>query len=134
MAVYVTDEQDEVTLDPDRLSRLAAHVLADRGVTEAMEVSIICVPTAEIAELNATHMGKDGHTDVLAFPLDQPGEAVAGDGILGDVVLCPAVARDQAPDHDRTPTPRSTCWSSTGCCTCWATTMPRRRSAGSCSA
>ena len=103
MAVYVTDEQDEVILDPDRLSRLAAHVLADRGVPEAMEVSIICVPIAEIAELNAAHMGKDGPTDVLAFPLDQPGEAVAGDGILGDVVLCPAVARDQAPDHDRTP-------------------------------
>ncbi len=50
-----------------------------------------------MADLNAEHMGEDGPTDVLSFPIDGP-EAGA-DGLLGDVVVCPAVARRNAPDH-----------------------------------
>ncbi len=49
-------------------------------------------------------MGVDGPTDVLAFPLDAPGETTQGDiAILGDVVLCPAVAARQAADHGTAP-------------------------------
>ena len=62
-------------------------------------------------------MGADGPTDVLAFPIDDP--AVAGRWpdagttgpdrdepdpsdlplLLGDVIVCPAVAARQAPEH-----------------------------------
>jgi len=44
-------------------------------------------------------MDEEGPTDVLSFPIDQlrPGQPlVEGSGILGDVVLCPAVAERQA--------------------------------------
>ena len=61
-------------------------------------------------------MGKDGPTDVLAFPIDDPIESgrwpdrrppapivdLRSSGapmLLGDVVMCPAVAARQAPDH-----------------------------------
>lgn len=102
MAVFVADEQTDVAVDPDRLARLAAHVLTSQGVPEAMEVSVLCVDRAAIAELNAQHMGSQGPTDVLAFPLDAPGETGLGAAILGDVVLCPAVAAAQADEHQRT--------------------------------
>jgi probable rRNA maturation factor len=104
MSVFVADEQTDVDVDTDRLRRLTDFVLADRGVPEAMEVSVLCVDRDSITSLNTTHMGVAGPTDVLAFPLDQPGETAPGEmAILGDVVLCPAVAAGQAADLGRTP-------------------------------
>ena len=50
-----------------------------------------------MAELNREHMGHEGPTDVLSFPID--GAGAGPDGLLGDVVVCPAVARRNAPDH-----------------------------------
>ena len=44
-------------------------------------------------ELNREHRGRDAPTDVLAFPVDGPGE-IAGPRELGDVVICPAHATD----------------------------------------
>ncbi|MET0159656.1 MAG: rRNA maturation RNase YbeY, partial [Acidimicrobiales bacterium] len=41
--------------------------------------------------------GHDGPTDVLSFSIDGPGAGPGG--LLGDVVVCPAVARRNAPDH-----------------------------------
>jgi Predicted metal-dependent hydrolase len=54
-----------------------------------------------ITDLNREHMGADGPTDVLAFPVDDPAE-VPGDlpVLLGDVVICPAVAARQAKGVD----------------------------------
>jgi probable rRNA maturation factor len=103
MAVFVADEQSDVDVDGDRLRRLACHVLADQGVPEAMEVSVLCVGADAIEAMNRAHMGADGPTDVLAFPLDHPGEPLHGEvGILGDVVLCPSVAAAQAAEHGKT--------------------------------
>jgi len=47
-------------------------------------------------------MDEPGPTDVMSFPMDEldtarrPDEAGPGPALLGDVVLCPAVASDQA--------------------------------------
>ncbi|MGA0219652.1 MAG: rRNA maturation RNase YbeY, partial [Ilumatobacteraceae bacterium] len=57
---------------------------------------------ATIAELNLEHMGVDGPTDVLSFPLDDPALSDIPGGppsLLGDVVVCPAVAERQFVDH-----------------------------------
>jgi probable rRNA maturation factor len=102
MAVFVADEQS-VPTDSDRLRRLAIYVLAEQRVPKAMELSVICVESDVIAELNVIHMDKVGPTDVLAFPMDLPGETRPGEqAILGDVVLCPHVAAEQAPAHGTT--------------------------------
>lgn len=103
MAVFVADEQT-ASVDPERLRRLATYVLRDQRVPDAMELSVLCVDREAIAQLNAHHMDKSGPTDVLAFPMDLPGETRAGEpAILGDVVLCPDVAAEQAPGHSSTP-------------------------------
>ncbi|MPZ73168.1 MAG: rRNA maturation RNase YbeY [Nitriliruptorales bacterium] len=103
MAVFVADEQSR-PVDSERLLRLASFVLRDQGVPEAMEVSLLFVERDVIAELNAHHMGAEGPTDVLAFPIDMPGETRADQpAILGDVVICPEVAADQAGRHDNEP-------------------------------
>ncbi len=104
MSVFLADEQG-LGVDTDRLLALARHVLAARRVPDDMEVSLLLVDTATIAELNERHMQKSGPTDVLAFPIDEPGESAPGaPAILGDVVLCPQVAHQQAAELGRTPT------------------------------
>lgn len=103
MAVYLADEQD-LDIDGEDLLALARHVLRERRVPDEMELAILLVDRDTIGALNAEHLGKDGPTDVLAFPIDEPGESPpGGPAILGDVVLCPAVAHEQAAGLGRTP-------------------------------
>lgn len=102
MAVYATNEQQD-PVDLEDLMGVARHVVAAQRVPEEMEVAILVVDRDTMAALNAQHMGGDGPTDVLAFPIDEPGESpMAGPSILGDVVLCPEIAAAQAPRFKRT--------------------------------
>ena len=102
MAVFLADEQP-LEVDHDTLVALARHVLDAERVPEDMELSLLLVDESTIAGLNAEHMGKQGPTDVLAFPIDEPGESPPDTpAILGDVVLCPAVAAAQASRLRRT--------------------------------
>ncbi|NNE11520.1 MAG: rRNA maturation RNase YbeY [Ilumatobacter sp.] len=97
MSVVVGDEQTEVAIDADRWAQLAAAVLETEG--RPGELTLTFVDRAEMAALNAEHLGKEGPTDVLSFPLDADDDVVAGPTLLGDVVICPAVAAEAAPDH-----------------------------------
>jgi probable rRNA maturation factor len=81
--VLVSDRQQDV-VDAPGLARLAADVLAAEGRGDA-ELSLSFVAEDEMADLHVRYMDEEGPTDVLSFPLDE-------DGLLGDVVICPAVA------------------------------------------
>jgi probable rRNA maturation factor len=102
VSVVVADEQSEVPVDADRWERLATAVLIAEG--RAGELTLTFVDRDEITALNEEHMGATGPTDVLSFPLDadtDPAHVPAdwGPVLLGDVVVCPGVAADNAPDH-----------------------------------
>lgn len=102
MAVYLADEQTEA-VDAEDLVDLVRYVLHALRVPEDMEVALLLVDEDAIAGLNETHLGKSGPTDVLAFPIDEPGESPPDvPAVLGDVVLCPSVAAAQAPSFQRT--------------------------------
>ena len=115
--VFVADEQDAVPIDAARWQALVREVLAAEGVRGHAELSLLFVGIDDIAELNEQFMGVQGPTDVLAFPIDAgdvevaslPARTVAPDRappdvgdlplLLGDVVVCPAVAAGQAGEH-----------------------------------
>lgn len=116
--VFCADEQHDHPVDLARWRTLAEGVLAAEGVRGAAELSLMFVTTEVIAELNETYLEKVGPTDVLAFPIDAPeAELISSPGgtsrgpdrapgdpgdlplLLGDVVICPAVAAEQAPVH-----------------------------------
>jgi probable rRNA maturation factor len=95
--VVGADEQTDVAIDVERWVALARAVLVAEG--RAGELTLTFVDRDEIAALNAEHLGTDGPTDVLSFPIDD-GPALPGVPVLlGDVVVCPAVAAAQAADH-----------------------------------
>ena len=94
----------EVAVDLDALGTLLSGVLSAEGVPAQAEASITLVDPDRIAALKTEHLAGDGSpTDVLSFPIDgAPGpDDTPGDGtwVVGDVVLCPDVAADQAPTH-----------------------------------
>jgi probable rRNA maturation factor len=103
VAVFLSDEQRDHEVDGADLVALARFVLAERSVPADMELSILLVDADTIRSMNRVHMGKDAPTDVLAFPIDEPGESPPGaPSVLGDVVLCPVVADMQATTYGRT--------------------------------
>lgn len=85
-------------VDIDRIIRVATLTAESEGA--AGEISITLVIPDRMAELNEQYMGKAGPTDVLAFPIDGPGDPGLGAGgpprLIGEVVLCPEVAAGQA--------------------------------------
>ena len=118
-SVFVADEQETEPVDAVRWEALARAVLDAEGVTGAVEVALLFVTADTIAELKRTYLDSEaeGPTDVLSFPIDAVtfdsgrNPDVAGPGprrrpdldaaplLLGDVVICPTVARAQAPTH-----------------------------------
>jgi probable rRNA maturation factor len=100
MSIEVLNESGLDLVDVRRTQKLAAFVLDRMRVHPQAELCITAVDEETIAELNAKWMEKDGPTDVLAFPMDElrPGKVneEPEEGVLGDLVLCPAVAVRQA--------------------------------------
>ena len=98
MSIEVLNESGE-TLDVAGLSRLSRFVLDRMRVHPLAELCIKAVDEQTIAALNTQWMDKDGPTDVLAFPMDELRPGLVSDepeeGVLGDLVLCPAVAEKQ---------------------------------------
>ena len=92
-------------------------VLEQEGLSGDAELSVLFVDEMSIAELNSRFLGRDGPTDVLAFPIDEepvesgrsPDSGGTGPGLpsepedapvlLGDIVICPAVAFRNAAEH-----------------------------------
>ena len=98
MSIEIIDESG-LDLDVQRLAALSRFVMARMRVHPQAELCIKAVDEPTIAELNEQWMEKEGPTDVLAFPMDElrPGllDEEPEDGVLGDLVLCPAVAERQ---------------------------------------
>jgi len=114
--LFGADEQDAVDVDVLRWLRLAQLVLREERVPPDAEVSLVFIDRDAIADLNRRYLDGEGPTDVLAFPLGDdvpsvgrvpdaggrgPGTPASPDEpptVLGDVVVCPEVARDHARD------------------------------------
>ena len=101
MSIEVLNESGD-DVDITELSRLSRFVMDRMRVHPLAELCIKVVDEPTIAELNEQWMDKTGPTDVLAFPMDElrPGlvNEEPEEGVLGDLVLCPAVAERQAKD------------------------------------
>jgi probable rRNA maturation factor len=118
--VFAADEQHDIDVDLNGLVALAQAVLKAEGVKGDCELALTFVDEESMSQLNAEFMGEDGPTDVLAFPIDdeivesgrspdsgstgpdrpevEPGEVPL---LLGDVMVCPSVAAQNAAERNR---------------------------------
>ena len=102
MSIEVSNESG-VAVDESAIASVARHVLTAMRVNPAAELSVMVVTTEVMTELHERWMDEPGPTDVMAFPMDElvdesrrPDAPEIGPALLGDVVLCPAVAVRQA--------------------------------------
>lgn len=106
MTIELANESG-LSIDEAALVGLAQHVLHACGVHRLAELSVLLVDEPSMSALHQRWMGEPGPTDVLAFPMDEldpafrtgrgtDDDAEPAPTLLGDVVLCPQVAREQA--------------------------------------
>lgn len=109
MTIDIANESG-AAVDEAALAALARFVLDQMRIHPLAELSVLLVDEHAMADLHERWMNEPGPTDVLAFPMDefrspqvggvQSGKADDTDRLpeplLGDVVLCPHVAAEQA--------------------------------------
>src|SRR5215218_9867225 len=104
------DINNESGLDADGagLVRLANFALDQLRIHPQAELSILFVDEATMSAYHQKYLGEPGPTDVLSFPMDElrppNDDDEPPEGLLGDVVLCPAITDRQAREHSRSPT------------------------------
>lgn len=99
MTIEINNESGH-EVDEQVLLRLMEYNLAELHVSPDADVAIVLVDEGAMESLHVQWMDEPGPTDVLSFPMDElrPGteDAPTPAGLLGDIVLCPAVAETQA--------------------------------------
>lgn len=99
MSIELNNESG-VTVDEDTVQRLAAFALDAMHVHADADLAIVFVDEGAMEQLHIRWMDEPGPTDVLSFPMDElrPGteDEPTPAGLLGDIVLCPQVAEEQA--------------------------------------
>lgn len=99
MSIEINNESG-VSVREEELVKLVRHILTQMRVHPETEVSIIMADVENMEKLHLEWMDEPGPTDVLSFPMDElrPGttEQPTPAGLLGDIVLCPVVAQEQA--------------------------------------
>ncbi|GGG02911.1 endoribonuclease YbeY [Rhodococcoides trifolii] len=101
MSIEVSNESGMDISETDLVS-VARFAIARMDVHPAAELSMVLVDSAAMADLHMRWMDLPGPTDVMSFPMDElepggrPDSPDPGPSMLGDIVLCPSFAAEQA--------------------------------------
>jgi probable rRNA maturation factor len=109
MSIEINNESG-VEIDETGLAALARFVLDAMAINRLAELSLVLLDSDAMAALHVQWMDLAVPTDVMAFPMDASDGPIErldpsappskdkglGTAMLGDVVLCPEVAAEQA--------------------------------------
>ena len=101
MSIEIANESG-VPVREESIVSVARFALDRMSVSQAAELSIVVVGLDVMSDLHERWMDLSGPTDVMSFPMDEydasrrPDSAGSGPALLGDIVLCPEFAKDQA--------------------------------------
>jgi probable rRNA maturation factor len=101
MSIEVSNESG-LDVSEEELISVARFVIRRMDVNPAAELSMLLLDTNAMADLHMRWMDLPGPTDVMSFPMDEiepggrPDAPDPGPSMLGDIVLCPQFAADQA--------------------------------------
>lgn len=95
LAVDVSSDDVRASVGRGRVAEIARTTLKSERVRNAL-LSITFVSRPAIARLNRTHLDHRGPTDVISFGFVR---ATADDPVIGDIYICPEIARQNARAH-----------------------------------
>ena len=97
MSIDIANESG-VECDERSLQEQAAYVMERLRLHPQTELAITLVDEETMTVHHEQWMDEPGPTDVLSFPMDElrPDQAEPEEGHLGDIVVCPQVAKRQA--------------------------------------
>ena len=99
MSIEINNES-ELEVDEGRVLALATFALDHMHLHKDTDLAIVFVDEPAMEVLHIQWMDEPGPTDVLSFPMDELRPGTEGDltpaGLLGDIVVCPQVAAEQA--------------------------------------
>src|SRR4030088_1737267 len=101
MTIEVSNESG-IDVTESELVGVARFVIAKMDVNPGAELSMVLLDTAAMADLHMRWMDLPGPTDVMSFPMDElepggrPDAPEPGPAVLGDIVMCPEFAAEQA--------------------------------------
>jgi probable rRNA maturation factor len=99
LSIEISNETEHL-LDEVRVLRVAEFALDQMKIHPGAELAIMFVDEPAMEALHMQWMDEPGPTDVLSFPMDElrPGteSEPTPPGLLGDIVICPSVAKKQA--------------------------------------
>jgi len=94
------NNESELEVDEGRVLALATFALDHMHLHKDTDLAIVFVDEPAMEVLHIQWMDEPGPTDVLSFPMDELRPGTEGDltpaGLLGDIVVCPQVAAEQA--------------------------------------
>lgn len=101
------NNESGVAADEQGLIRLARFALDQLRIHPQADLSILLVDEETMSDYHTRFMDLPGPTDVLSFPMDELRQPRDDEepplGMLGDIVLCPAVTARQAAENGREP-------------------------------
>lgn len=99
MNLLITNNTNENIDMNYKLHDVVKAVLDNEGLSMDYEVSITFVDKDEIHKLNREYRKVDRPTDVLSFPMNEEFLIEGVDSMLGDIVICMDIAKDQAKEY-----------------------------------
>lgn len=106
MTQISVSNESGIACDEQALGVLAVYLLDALDLHPDCELGITLVDLERMTTLHEDWMNEPGATDVLSFPIDELRRPAAGEvaeqGILGDIVLCPAFLGPQCQASGRT--------------------------------
>jgi probable rRNA maturation factor len=93
--IRIKNTQRKIAINKKHIACLAKQILKIKGLTN-IELSILFVGTEGMRQLNKKFRKVDKPTDVLAFAMREGKNSRFHSEILGDVVICPEIARKSA--------------------------------------
>lgn len=100
MSIEIANESG-VAVDEESIISVARFALDRMRVSPMAELSVMLVTLDVMSDLHERWMDLPGPTDVMAFPMDEldvrrPDAPESSPALLGDIVLCPEYAKEQA--------------------------------------
>lgn len=105
MSIDVNNESG-TEVDEQAILDIARYALTRMRIHPLSELSVIVVDAEAMEQLHIQWMDLPGPTDVMSFPMDElrpptkDDDAEPPQGLLGDIVLCPEVAKQQGEDAE----------------------------------